>query len=379
MTSSIMPNEGKDQLPSAEPVVFDPDGADPFHRGIGEFLLRPTKTPSAEAPPIVHDVEVVIGGLHAVADKMRLSPKSHAALQKAEAWLKSVLAGTTAEPASTLAETVPTATPVPDTSEKSQSRERWTKLSFQSASAEEAKVDARGTHGHDRVLDDSENGIWGVFDGVSSMQGAAEAAEITKRTVHETLLSAAKPSTKQAAKMLMYQALAKSRAELRRMENDDDFEGSTTANVSFAVEIDGKDYLVIGNAGDSVCYMTDENSGAKLVTTEQSNAQNGEPSMIFNSIGPHKGWNREEIERLPRRMKVPEKYYFDEIVIVPIKSGQRFVHATDGISGDDDYERLSVGEFAKGLQQDTVQKMVGWLFATSRKNDDKGAVAVIVT
>lgn len=300
-----------------------------------------------------------------------LADKPRHNLRKLGTWLKHAIANYNPEDVPSDKVTGETGVPLPEP-EASTTRERWTKLSFQSSSAEEADEG----HGHDRVLDDSERGIWGAFDGVSSVKGAAEAAEITKRIFHETLLGAAKPTSLEQAKQLMKLAFARARTEFRRLDRDEDFEGSTTANVSFAVEIDGQDYLIIGNAGDSVCYKTDEMEGAKLLTTEQSNAAHGMPHVIFNSVGPYARWTQADIDRLPDNRKVPDHYYFDEIIAVPIKSGDRFVHATDGISGDEDAERLSEQEFAEGLQQGTPQQSVGWLFAVSRKDDDKAAVAV---
>jgi len=303
--------------------------------------------------------------------KEPFSEKALRVLQKAGAFFHYILINDGAENPLRVKETIKEVEK-PHQPETVKPREQWTHLSFRSSSAEEADPG----HGHDRVLDDAEHGIWGVFDGVSSAKGAAEAAEITKRIFHETLLGAAKPTSLEQAKQLMELAFARARTEFRRLDRDEDFEGSTTANVSFAVEIDGQDYLIIGNAGDSVCYKTDEMEGAKLLTTEQSNAMHGKAYSIFNSVGPYPLWTEADIRRLPDDRRVPNHYYFDEIIAVPIKPGDRFVHATDGISGDEDAERLSAQEFAEGLQKNTPQQSVGWLFAISRKDDDKAAVAV---
>ena len=315
--------------------------------------------------------QIPVGSTAQNQEPVQLVDKPRHNLRNFGAWLKHAIADYNPEDVPMDKVAGETGAPLPEP-ETPATRERWTKLSFQSSSAEEADEG----HGHDRVLDDSEHGIWGAFDGVSSAKDAAEAAEITKRVFHETLLGAAKPTSLEQAKQLMKLAFARARTEFRRLDHDEDFEGSTTANVSFAVEIDGRDYLIIANAGDSVCYKTDEIEGAKLLTTEQSNAAHGMPQVIFNSVGPHARWKQADIDRLPENRKVANHYYFDEIIAVPIKPGDRFVHATDGISGDQDAERLSVQEFAEGLQQGTPQQSVGWLFATSRKRDDKTAVAV---
>lgn len=270
---------------------------------------------------------------------------------------------------------------VPLAQEQATSREPWTRLHFRSASVEAPFMHADGKGDNDRVLDDSDYGIWGVFDGVGSMAGATDAAEITRKIVHGTLLAAAKPATLAEAKALMHQAFDAARATLRKMERDEDIEGSTTANVSFAVEIDGQDYLVIGNAGDSVCYKADgSGEPARLLTTEQSNAEYGQPNMIFNSISPYELWSEAKIAAFSRghRVHADPTYYFDQIVIEPVKVGQRFIHVSDGIAGDYKDERLSVDEFTAGLHQADPAKMAGWLMAASRKEDDKSVVAVVV-
>lgn len=95
-----------------------------------------------------------------------------------------------------------------DLSEKAASRETWTSLKFESASTEKPyyKIDNKGiVRGNDdRVLDDSEHGIWGVFDGVGGSEGAAHAAEFVRDFMHTALLTATRPKSLDKAKMLMH-------------------------------------------------------------------------------------------------------------------------------------------------------------------------------
>lgn len=272
---------------------------------------------------------------------------------------------------------------VPPREEKAMSREPWTTLKFRSASRVVPFYHLDGSGDNDRVLNDAEHGIFGAFDGIGS-ENATRAAEVTRDFAHNTLLTATKPTSIDEAVRLMQSIFDGARAECKRLG----VEGGTTANLSFVVDIDGKHYLIGGNVGDSVLYGTD-GENVSLRTTEQ--LYDEFPSVIFNSISSRpnsantlsdkqlRNWvfNPRDIDpesTLPL-FTVPPKLQRDEVVVYEIMPGMRFVHATDGLSGDKPNERLAPSVFGDALHLESPEAAIAYLFDASIKRDDKGAVA----
>jgi len=207
--------------------------------------------------------------------------------------------------------------------------------------------------------------------------------------VHDALLSAAKPTSVEAAEQMLRDIFNDARAECKRLK----ILGSTTANVSFAVEIDGKNYLIVGNAGDSVCYQENLTAAdARSVTKEQ--LYEPYPNYIFNSIGSHpnlpnyltnqelKQWefDPKSIDpetNLPKFSPDPDLLR-DQVTHIELKPGMRFVHASDGISGDYIDERLEPSVFGDAMRRGEPAATVRYLINRSIKNDDKSVVAFIV-
>jgi len=207
--------------------------------------------------------------------------------------------------------------------------------------------------------------------------------------VHDALLSAAKPTSVEAAEQMLRDIFNDARAECERLK----IKGSTTANVSFAVEIDGKNYLIVGNAGDSVCYQENLTAAdARSVTKEQ--LYEPYPYRIFNSIGSTPNLanhlTNQELARwefdpksidpetnLPKFSPNPNLLR-DEVTHIELKPGMRFVHASDGISGDYIDERLEPSVFGDAMRRGEPAATVRYLINRSIKNDDKSVVAFIV-
>lgn len=373
------------------PIISDPEAGGALHRAFGEWLLtaKPNVVHDPTPPPVIQDVAAVLRITHSLLGTLNVSEKVHRATDSlGRAFLNLVvepqyLSGQPRTADSNTEYTEPVAIPY---AEHAVSREAWTTLEFHSASKVEPRYHADGTGDNDRVLDDAEHGIFGVFDGVGS-KNATRAAEVTRDYAHATLLAAVRPTSLISAAQLMHTILDGARLECKRLH----VEGGTTANLSFAVDVGGKHYLVVGNAGDSVQYaLSDE--GAKKITTEQ--LYDKLPYFIFNSISSEPNFaNSLTDEQLKKYVFYPSalnpnsglapftpdsELLRDEVQVFEIKPGMRFVHVSDGITGDYENERLAPAIFDTALRLDTPGAMLEYLFDESRKNDDKSGVGFFV-
>lgn len=378
--------------------VPDFEAGSQLHRAIGERLLSnaPTDPTKMTNPPlIIGDIMRSLRVAHRVLDRFHASPKAHAAADKiSNNVLKLVIdprymttqGGTATKDAAPEVETHE-ATMVLPPNERTPGREQWSSLKFRSASKVQPHIHPDGRGDNDRVLDDAEHGIFGVFDGVGSSENATGAAEVVRDFAHKTLLNAAKPKSTDEAVRLMHSVFDGARAECKRLKID----GSTTVNLSFAVEIGGKDYLITGNAGDSVLYQATANTVSK-VTTEQ--LFEDYPKYIFNSVGREpnhaNSLTDKQLEQyvydpslidpkshLPRFVPDP-KLLRDEVIIREIQPDMRFVHVSDGIAGDTVHERLAPSVFGDALRLDTPEAAIQYLFDQSIKEDDKSGVAFFI-
>lgn len=363
--------------------VQDPEAGGPHKLAIGEwFLSQAPQTPHVltNPPEIIHDVMRVLKGAHALLERVQAPERAHAVADKiGNTFLKFVVdpqyltdhqhpeAKVTSQK-QPLRDVSPTVT---SHEEKTISREPWTTLKFRSASKVKPFVHEDGRGDDDRVLDDAAHGIFGVFDGVGSSTDAGKAAEFVRDFVHDSLLTAAKPTSLEQAKKLMQATFVAARTACEDLH----VKGSTTANVSFAVEIEGKNYLIVGNAGDSMCYLSDPTTKeATPVTTEQLYEK--QPNVIFNCVqGEENEWNDLSDDMVARYTQIDPRLLRDEVVALEIKPGMRFVHVSDGITGDYEDERLTPVVFGNALQLDTPDAALGYLFDKSIKEDDKSGVA----
>lgn len=76
--------------------------------------------------------------------------------------------------------------------------------------------------------------------------------------------------------------------------------------------------------------------------------------------------------------RINPELFRDEVVATEFVPGMRFVHATDGITGDWPEERLDLRAIAEALCLDNPVAVIKSLLKKSIKKDDKGCVAVFV-
>lgn len=406
MANNDLPGAYGDRL-----SVPTPDGStNPLHCMIGDWLFSITEaTPndSTNQPQAINDVKNLLRLAHGILGKFGAPEKTHNIADKIGSTMLRLLVDPIYldKPTVNIRDSFSDRPQdqddgldfdgwpeidwgVPAITEQAVRHEPWTTLKFESASRIEAHYHPNGNGNNDRLINDPEHGIFGIFDGVGSSVDASDAAEIVRDFVHQTLLGAEKPTTLKDAKRLMRQVFADARLECKRRN----IEGGTTANVSFAIDIDGCDYLIIGNVGDSVSYQADRDNITKL-TTEQmfDNA----PNYIFNSITAQPNRFNDSTDAMiskdfvvnPKTLEPPldlpmfspnPKLVRDEVVVVPIKRGMRFVQVSDGISGDKPHERVGASAFLRALCLHTPLEALNYLFRVSTKKDDKAGVAFFV-
>lgn len=372
----------------------DPEAGGPLHHALGEWLLSKTTNTqlvTTGPPPVIYDVTRALSLAHRVLEKFHTPEKVHTTVDRlGKAFLSLVTephyhANSRATDPNELSQNPwqKVTSGLTPRQEKTMSRETWTTLKFHSASKVVPYYHANGSGDNDRVLDDASHGIFGVADGVGS-KNATRAAEVTLDFAHKVLLTANKPASIDEAVQLMHGVFDGARMECRRQE----VEGGTTLNLSFAVDIGAKHYLVVGNIGDSAFYQADE-AGVYLRTTEQLFDQL--PSVIFNSISSEPNHANElSDEQLkdwvfdPKTIdpwstlppfSVAPKLLRDEVVVLEINSGMCFTHLSDGISGDKPNERLAPEVYGCALQLDNPEATVKYLLENSIKNDDKAVVS----
>lgn len=363
--------------------VTDPEAGNPLHRTFGELLLRNAPEDShkqADPPPIVHDVMRALQVAHGLLERFHAPKNVHETADRVgNAFMRLVIDPQyLPTPQATMPDEAPTKEPWQNVAraatpgaEKEMSREPWTTLTFRSASRVQPYIHRNGKGDDDRVLDDAEHGIFGVFDGVGGGENAGGAAEFVRDFVHNALLTATKPASLDEAEQLMRNVFINARTECERLG----ISGSTTANVTYAIDIDGRNYLIPGNVGDSVLYQAKpKEHDAAPVTTEQ--LFDKQPNIIFNAIGSDKNkWNDLTDNEIAVQTDIHPDLIRDEVKHIEITPGMRFVHVSDGITGDYEDERLSPSVFGYALHLAEPESTLWYLLDASIKNDDKSGVA----
>ena len=208
----------------------------------------------------------------------------------------------------------------------------------------------------DCVLVDDIRGIYGVFDGLGGNGGdLAVAAAVARDAIASSLANSPKLTSLNDMELTMRAAFDYARDKVMRNGR----EGSTTAVVAWRTYLDGQDYWVLGNAGDSRSYMYDRsNDEFRSLTSNQ-----GYGPVVTNCF--ESGfWGRNGNNRA------------DEFMIAPFSDEHRLMLCSDGITGDTDQEMLTEVEFLEAFSRPSVFESAATFVECSTKIDDKSVIVI---
>ena len=204
----------------------------------------------------------------------------------------------------------------------------------------------------DHSLVDNEQKLYGVFDGLGGLVGAAIASKAASILIQSSMkdhLGVTDPN-------LLIEALKDSITNANDVIVDKFLGSATTAVVAKLVSNRNGSFLVWASVGDSRLYYKSADSDVVQISEDE-----GEGHIVYNCLGIQPG-------------------YFSgvkQLGIFAIKSGDQFALVTDGITGDYHPDILSNQEFDKALvDADNAQMAAEALIKVSRKIDDKTAIVV---
>ena len=205
---------------------------------------------------------------------------------------------------------------------------------------------APGRQNEDGTYYDPKNGVFGVFDGAGSLEGAAiKAPEIAVGVMRDEVEESA-PETVEEMKQMM--------ESMNDTIHYDPASGHTTAAVGRVLEKNGQKSLLYSSVGNSRIYLIREGK-AKQITVDE-----GSGDVLYNSLG-----------RPVADIK--------QAGIISLKKGDQVVFCTDGIANDSESESLSDEDIARIVTRaGDATKAAHNLVKKSPKKDDRTALVVEV-
>lgn len=208
-------------------------------------------------------------------------------------------------------------------------------------------------HDEDVVLCDEEHLLFGVFDGMGGLPSASIASRSASQAVQEYFSSESNESPGAAsAKQLVKHALEFADRRVRGEHSNyphHEYMGTTGSIVHFYDE-SGAPRMAYGHVGDSRIYLLSEGQLSQMTVDE------GYANRIENFLGGLK------------RVR--------QVGSCALKSRDRVLLCSDGVTGDFGYEILTEEEIAKTLSSGSPRRAVKKLIKMSRKNDDKSAIVI---
>lgn len=188
-------------------------------------------------------------------------------------------------------------------------------------------------------------GLFGVFDGAGGMGGAARASELGTAVVSYVVDQDTPETPGDLARILTTASEA---------VKHDPKAGYSTAVLGRIVETRGRKALVYASVGDSRIYIV-RGKEAVLLTRDE-----GYGNRISNALG---------IEDC--RVKQAGEF--------PLKSGDRIVFCSDGVTGDYEPDFIPTDEFANIVGGAEAADSAAWaLINRATKKDDRTAIVVEV-
>lgn len=248
-------------------------------------------------------------------------------------------------------QTSPEMPPPDEPSEDYESKEKG--LRIEVGFAEEA------LKGEDAIVVNEEMGVFGVFDGLGGMGRGDEASKAAAEALENMYARRAReneyPQDVQTAIDDAKFVLAEARLKASQTG------GHTTAVFAKLEKINGKDYLIWANAGDSRMIMQQADGRIVDISTDQSKG-----NMVLNDLGP--------TAEGPYKDRALRK--LDEFGSIELQPDDRVMLCSDGITGDWDFQFLSREEFEDAFSKRTAQESAARFMELSRKDDDKSVIVI---
>lgn len=230
---------------------------------------------------------------------------------------------------------------------------------------------AYNTPNEDAMLINEQHKLFGVFDGMGGGGGDPSAASKVAAQAFDTYFSHNRiaalfqsdtvlPSHKLAIMKLAFQ-------EARQAVDLHGQGGDTTAAVVQFTTFKGKQYALIGNAGDSRILKypapnpsTNYDDQFKPDTAYELATDQSRGNVVFNGLGPRSSGSK------------------DEYRFVEVTPGDRIMICSDGITGDWQEQFLSAMEIEQAFRQPTPEASAQAFIAASKKTDDKTIIVIDV-
>lgn len=213
----------------------------------------------------------------------------------------------------------------------------------------------------DSVLNRQDLSLFGVFDGMGG-PGDGDIASRVAREAVETFYSKEPHKEQKSLQQLGYtarDALMQAEQALQQYADDnEDVTGNlgTTATVGHIFSFGDADYIAYAHVGDSsLAVFRGREDGPEFITREEA-----EENVLQNALTGDHG-----------ALQGVQQYGVTEV-----RSGDRLVFFTDGISGDREEERLSRPEYREALSVSDPRDAARNLIDKSRKTDDKAVLVV---
>ena len=217
----------------------------------------------------------------------------------------------------------------------------------------------KANHGEDSSLVNPSLGLFGVFDGMGSGQDPKLASGTAADAVQRVFLENEEPKSINDAINLMKTAFNEALYAIAATGVPHNI---TTAVVTKVIEVAGHRYAIFGNAGDSRSFIFHTDGSYESVTTDQSRG-----NVIYNGIG------------LDGEGNLKREWAADnEFIVKELAEGDRIMLASDGITGDWEYEFLSDSEMRDAFSRPQAQSSSARFLELSKKHDDKTCIVIDV-
>ena len=214
--------------------------------------------------------------------------------------------------------------------------------------SEKAKKRAENEPNQDITGVDDLHRIYGVYDGVGGDRNGDAAAQVCANSIYRSL-----KDIQPRSQLELVSYLKNAHNQARYDVKKDGKGGSTVATTVKIVDIEGKTYAGIAQAGDTRLFLYSKKTDSYFPLTQDQSRGN----IVFNSFP------------CPASAEAP-----DQFKVIQLDYGDRLMLCSDGITGDWEHQFLSNEEFLDAFRERTPKECVASFFRSSKKNDDKSCI-----